>query len=100
MKRQKSGRGDGLCRSLAGLIVASIGEARPGSAGTPQPHPALEARQTHIPGNTQGELLHASASDSLVLHPLCMYVSVGCERGGEEGCSEFNLKDELVGGVW
>lgn len=29
-----------------------------------------------------------------------MYVSVGCERGGEEGCSEFDLKDELVGGVW
>lgn len=54
----------------------------------------------NIPGNTQGELLHASTSDSLVLHPLCMYVSVGCERGGEEGCSEFNLKDELVGGVW
>lgn len=25
-----------------------------------------------------------------------MYVSVGWEREGEEGCSEFDLKDELV----
>jgi hypothetical protein len=50
----------------------------------------------NIPGNTHVEILRAGTSDSLVLHPPRMYVSVGWEREGEEGCSEFDLKDELV----